>query len=213
MGNVRSITLPKIIALLATLLLVKVTMSVVWEYRNYLPPNFQADFLLGRESYFHGAYQWAFYVHLAAGPPSLILGALLVSERFRRWSPAWHRRLGRVQVLNVLMLVAPSGLWMAWYAMTGWIAGLGLATLAAATALCVALGWRAVLQRQFAVHRVWMERAFVLLCSAVVIRVIGGAATVIGTDAQWIYPASCWASWLVPLMIFEFRQPILALAQ
>jgi hypothetical protein len=38
----------------AALLIVKVTLSVILGYRDYLPPNFDADFLLGRESYFWG---------------------------------------------------------------------------------------------------------------------------------------------------------------
>ena len=53
-------------------------------YPDYLPPDFSSDFLLGRQRYFHGAYQWAFYPHIAAGPVTLILGTLLVSATFRR---------------------------------------------------------------------------------------------------------------------------------
>jgi hypothetical protein len=51
-----------------------------------------------------------------------------------------------------------------------------------------------------------MSRTFVLLCSAVVIRMIGGLATIAQFDAAWLYPVSTWASWLVPLAIFESIQ-------
>jgi hypothetical protein len=103
----------------------------------------------------------------------------------------------------VLMFVAPSGLWMARYAMTGAVAAAGLGALAIATAACVAMGWRAAVKRRFASHRRWMWRTFVLLCSAVVIRLIGGLATVAHWDALWIYPLSAWASWLAPLLVYE----------
>jgi uncharacterized membrane protein len=181
----------------------KVTLSVVIEYRNYIPPNFDSDFLRGREPYFWGAYQWAFYAHLVAGPASLILGTILVSDRFRRLVPTWHRRLGRVQAACVLLLVAPSGLWMAYYAATGAIAAVGLGSLAIATAACVALGWRSAARGKFANHRRWMWRTFILLCSAVVLRMIGGLATVAQFDAPWLYPLSTWASWLAPLLVLE----------
>lgn len=58
-------------------------------------------------------------------------------------------------------------------------------------------------KRRFAEHRRWMWRSFLLLCSAVVIRVIGGLAVVAGSDADWIYQLASWTSWLVPLTILE----------
>ena len=190
----------------AVLLIFKVTLSVVIGYRDYLPPDFGADFLLGREAYFWGPYSWAFYSHLVAGPVSLVLGTILISDRFRKRAPRWHKRLGRFQVACVLLVVAPSGLWMAWYAATGGVAGAGLGTLALATAACTFLGWRAAVARRFDEHRQWMWRMYLLLCSAVVIRIVGGLATIAQFDALWLYPLSAWLSWLVPLLVFELRR-------
>lgn len=203
MRKPRSLALREVLALGAAILIVKVTVGVLVEYRNYFPPSFESEFLRGREPYFWGAYHWAFYAHLVAGPASLILGTILVSERLRNAVPAWHRRLGRIQAACILLLLMPSGLWMARYAATGPLAAAGLGSLAIATASCVALGWRAAVVRRFADHRRWMCRTYLLLCSAVVIRMIGGLATVAHFDAVWVYPASTWASWLVPLAVFE----------
>lgn len=210
MQKMRSTALTRVLTLAVALLILKVTLSVVADYRQYFPPDFESDFLLGRQAYFWGGYHWAFFTHLLSGPASLVLGTVLVSDRFRKRFPAWHRKLGRVQAAGILLLVTPSGLWMAWYAATGAVAGAGLGSLAIATAGCVGLGWRAAVQRRFADHRRWMGRTFILLCSAVVIRLIGGLATVAEFDALWLYPASCWASWLVPLAAFECVQ-VLAL--
>lgn len=203
MQNIKIITLPRVLTLLAGLLIFKVTVAVVLTYRDYFPPNFASDFLRGRESYFFGRYEWAFYTHIASGPCSLIIGLILVSERFRLRFPQWHRRLGRIQAACVLLLVTPSGLWMAWYAMTGAIAAVGFAALAVATGLCVALGWRSAVKTRFIDHRRWMSRCFLLLCSAVVIRMVGGLATVTDVEATWIYPLAAWASWIGPLLAFE----------
>lgn len=181
----------------------KVIVNVVICYRDYFPPNFQADFLLGRAAYFWGPYSWAFYAHLVSGPATLLVGTILISERFRRFAPRWHRRLGRAQVLGILLLVVPSGLWMAHYAAMGAVAGTGLTALAIGTAACTIMGWRAAVRRKFEVHRCWMWRTYLLLCSAVVIRLLGGLATVCQFDAQWLYPLAAWASWLVPLLAFE----------
>lgn len=200
-------TLPeRILALLAAVLILKVTLGVVSNYHNYLPPNFNSDFLRGRERDFRGAYRWAFYTHIASGPVALILGLILIAERSRARFPKWHRHLGRIQVACVLLLVTPSGLWMAYYAAAGPIAAVGLAALAIATATCASIGARAAMTRRFADHRRWMWRCYLLLCSAVVLRLIGGLATVTGLAASWVDPPATWMSWLIPLTAFELRE-------
>ena len=113
MPKLGSSALSRLLKALAAILIVKVTLSVLVEYRDYFPPNFESDFLRGRETYFWGHYHLAFFTHIVSGPAALILGAILISERFRRSFPFWHRRLGRIQVALVSLLVTPSGLWMA----------------------------------------------------------------------------------------------------
>jgi hypothetical protein len=220
MSTVRSTRLQRVLILLAGLLIVKVTIAVMLGYRNYFPPNFNSDFLRGREHYFSGSYQWAFYTHIASGPVCLILGTILISEQFRLRLPKWHRALGRIQIACVLLLVAPSGLWMAHYAAAGTIAAIGFTFLAIMTGACAALGWRAAAQRRFSVHRRWMWRCFLLLCSAVALRLLGGLAAVSGVQAAWFDPVASWASWIVPLAAFELSRignrrtgRLLALAQ
>jgi hypothetical protein len=198
-----AVNLRRILALLAAVLILKVTLSVVLGYINYLPPNFRSDFLIGREAYFFGAYAWAFYTHIVVGPVTLLLGLVLVNERFRMRFPRWHRTLGKVQGMLVLLLLVPSGLWMAGYAQTGAVAGAGLAALAVATATCVLFGWRRAVQRRFAEHRRWMWRCFLLLCSAVVLRLVGGFVTVTGIGEEWGYPMAAWVSWVGPIAIYE----------
>lgn len=199
-------TIFRVLTLLVGLLILKVTGAVVLGFQNYFPPNFGSDFLNGREAYFFGSYRWAFYPHIASGPCSLILGMILISERFRRRFPRWHRLLGRIQVACVLLLVTPSGLWMAFYAVAGPVAGVSLAALALLTGMCVVLGWRSAVNRHFAEHRRWMWRTFLLLCSAVVLRLFGGLATVMGVSATWFDPLATWMSWLLPLLVFELIQ-------
>lgn len=190
--------------LLAVALILKVTASVVLGYRDYLQPNFNSDFLHAREPYFFGAYQWAFFTHIASGPLTLLFGLILISERFRKRFPQWHRSLGKIQCLLILLLLTPSGLWMAYHAETGTVAAAGFATLALLTAMCVLLGWRSAVNRNFASHRCWMSRCFRLLCSAVALRLIGGFVAVTHLGVDWSYPLAAWLSWLLPLAAFEF---------
>jgi Predicted membrane protein (DUF2306) len=159
MSTVRSTRLQRVLTLLAGLLIFKVTIAVMLGYRNYFPPNFNSDFLRGREHYFSGSYQWAFYTHIASGPVCLILGTILISEQFRLRLPRWHRALGRIQIACILLLVVPSGLWMAHYAAAGAIAAIGFTFLAIMTGACAALGWRAAVQRRSGCWAGWPRSA------------------------------------------------------
>jgi hypothetical protein len=196
----------RILALLSAGLILRVTASVISNYHNYFPPNFASDFLRGREGHFWGSYQWAFYAHVISGPLSLIVGLILIAERSRNRFPRWHRYLGRVQAGCVLFLVAPSGLIMAYHAAAGPIAGAGLATLAVSTAVCVSLGAWSAMRLRFAEHQRWMWRCYLLLCSAVVIRLIGGLATVSGVTGSWVDPLAAWVCWVVPLAAYDIRE-------
>lgn len=195
--------LRQVLRLLMYGLILKVTLGVVSTFRDYMPPNFQSDFLRGRDAYFWNGYHWAFFAHVTSGPCSLIFGMILLSERIRQRTPKWHRRVGRVQVAIVLLLVVPSGLGMAFYSATGATAGVGFGALSVATGLSVWLGWRSALKRRFVEHRRWMSRCFLLLCSAVVLRLTAGLFTVTGVEGEWTYPFAAWTSWLVPLAVLE----------
>ena len=54
MDSTYSTTLQRVLTLVAGLLIYKVTVAVMLGYVNYLPPNFDSDFLRGREGYFFG---------------------------------------------------------------------------------------------------------------------------------------------------------------
>ncbi len=196
-------SLGQLLAMMAVVLVLKVTASVVINYRNYLPPNFSSDFLRGREGHFGGPYRWAFYTHIASGPITLVAGLILVVTASGGKFPPWHRYLGWFQVASILLLLTPSGLWMAYYAAAGPVGGIGLAILAIATATTAALGTRSAIQRRFSDHRRWMWRCFLLLCSAVVLRVFGGFGTVMKFTASWFDPLAIWLSWILPLAVFE----------
>ena len=202
----RSSRLGRLCVVLAGVVVLKVTAGLVANYAKYLPPDFRVDFLRGRESYFFGAYQWAFYAHLVSGPLALVQGLVLVSDSVRRRLPACHRVLGRMQVLLVALVVAPSGLAMASRAAAGPVAGISLGVLAILTGATALVGARMAMRRRFADHRRWMWRCFLLLCSAVVLRLIVGLATAVGLTSAWVDPLATWQSWLLPLAAFEFRE-------
>jgi uncharacterized membrane protein len=189
---------------LVVVLILRVLVSILANYPDYFPPNFDALFLHGREATFRGAYRVAFYVHIVAAPFVLVNGLILLSARLRRRRAGLHRALGRLQVVVLLALVLPSSMVMARHAFGGWPAGASFVLLSAATAACAVAGVVNARRRRFDRHRRWMLRGYVLICSAVALRLLSGAAGLIGvTDAEGAYVVAAWASWLLPLAGYE----------
>lgn len=192
-----------VLRFVAALVVLKVTTEVVLGYRFYLPADFSVAFLMGRERYFFGLYRWAFYIHLLAGPPTLLIGLLLVNNRFRQARPSWHRQLGKLQVVLVLGLLLPSGFWMSFYAQSGPLAGASFLLLTYLTAYTLIMGWRTAVQRRFVAHRAWMFRNYALLSSAVVLRIFGGIGQVLQIREQLYYTTIAWLGWCLPLLFVE----------
>jgi hypothetical protein len=197
---------------LAVVLILRVLATILANYPDYFPPNFDSLFLQGREATFTGAYVPAFYVHIFSAPCVLFNGLVLLSEYVRRRHGGWHRWLGRVQVGILLLFVLPSSAVMSRHAFGGWPAGLSFLFLSAATATCAILGVVHACRHRYDSHRRWMLRCYILICSAVALRLISGAAGLLGVPSpEYAYIFAAWSSWLLPLAAYEIveRSPAL----
>ena len=196
---------------LAVVLILRVLAAILANYVDYFPPNFDSLFLQGREATFNGIYRAAFYVHIFSGPVVLFNGLILLSDYIRRRHGDWHRRLGRVQVFVLLLFVLPSSALMSRHAFGGWPAGLSFLLLSAATASCAIVGVVHARGRRYDLHRRWMLRSYVLICSAISLRLISGTAGLIGmTSPEHAYIFAAWSSWLIPLAAYEIVERLQA---
>lgn len=208
---VRNKILTMVLRWLAVALILRVLATILANYPDYFPPNFDSLFLQGREATFSGAYRAAFYVHIFSGPVVLFNGLIQLSETIRSRHPGWHRCLGRVQVVVLLAFVLPSSVVMSQHAFGGWPAGLSFLLLSAATAICAIVGVVHARGRHFDQHRRWMLRSYVLICSAVFLRLISGTAGLVGVSSpEHAYILAAWSSWLFPLAAYEIVERLRA---
>jgi uncharacterized membrane protein len=202
---VRYRILTTVLRWLAIVLILRVLVTILANYPDYFPPDFDSLFLQGREETFVGAYRPAFYVHIFSGPFVLLNGLILLSDYVRRHHGGVHRVLGRIQVGVLLLLVLPSSVVMSQHAFGGWPAGLSFVLLSVATAICAIVGVVNARRRRFDRHRRWMLRCYILICSAVALRLISGAAGLIGVPSpEEAYIIAAWSSWVIPLAAYEF---------
>jgi uncharacterized membrane protein len=202
--SVRVRILTTVVHWLAVLLILRVLVAILANYADYFPPNFDSLFLQGREATFTGAYRPAFYIHIFSGPVVLLGGLILMSDYVRRHHGGLHRFLGRVQVVVLLLFVLPSSVVMSRHAFGGWPAGLSFFLLSAATASCAIVGVVHARRGRYDRHRRWMLRCYILICSAVALRLLSGTAGLVGVpNAEAAYVAASWTSWLLPLATYE----------
>lgn len=194
---------------LAVVLFFKVLGSIVFEYRNYFPANFESSFLSGKRFFFHGSYRIAFYTHILSGPVALCISAFLMFSGKRKSLHRWHATMGKTLLFLVLFAMLPSGLVMASRAFTGPIAGFGFVVLTLLVSVCIVMAaWHAK-NRRFAMHQLWATRTFILLCSPLLLRMMTGATIVLDWESAWTYRFAAWGSWLIPLAIFETQRMLL----
>lgn len=189
-----------------TILFAKVFVSILCGYIDYFPANFKSNFLLGREEYFFGVYQIAFYTHLFFGPASLLFGTVLFFSGLGFLKSKWidHRRLGKIQFAVVMGGVVPSGIIMAWPGFIGWPLAAGLLALAVATALTMWMAAVRARQFNYQSHRTWATRCYLLLISPLVLRIVNGALEFYELQTLWILSLNGWITWVIPLIVFEY---------
>jgi Predicted membrane protein (DUF2306) len=210
---------------------IKIWLSILYQYRWYFPPDFdEGVFLIGRRATFHGLYRIAFYTHIIASPIAIVLAALLffsartvmiardsqlasslikVFSRSGRaaypWS--WHRRLGKLQILIVVLFVAPSGIIMAWGTFFGVAAALGFTAQSLATLAAALASIHFARARDIPRHQVWATMTWLLLLGPLVFRVIAGLTIVTNWESILIYQVNSWTSWLIlPLVWYFFKR-------
>lgn len=193
----------RVLAVACVLLLTRVLFAILGQYPDYFPANFESAFLAGRRHYFFGLYGFAFYGHILAGPPAVLISGLLVFTPTVSIPWQVHRILGKVLLGLTLLVLLPSGLVMATRASTGWIAGAGFATHAVVTGVAVLLAVRAAMGGQIERHRGWAMRTFLLLCAPMLLRINSGFLSIFDLESVVTYQASAWLAWIVPLLAYQ----------
>lgn len=197
-------TLITVLRWLAIVVILRVLFTILANYPDYFPPRFDSLFLEGREATFTGLYRVAFYLHIVTSPFVLLNGLLLLSSYVQRHYSSVHRVMGRIQVMVLLLFVLPSSLVMSQQAYAGWLAGLSFIVLSLATATCAIVGVIHARHRRFALHRRWMIRTYLLICSAVVLRIMSGAMGLLDLpNPEMAYVIAAWSSWVFPLAVYE----------
>ncbi len=148
-------------------------------------------------------YKIGFYLHVAAGIISLVIGPGQFLTSFRQRYPSAHRLIGKIYLVAVLT-GGLSGLVICTQATGGIVSGLGFFFLSVGWLFTGTLAYRAIRSRNIVKHEQWMIRNYALTFAAVTLR-LGLLLSVFGLmQFIVIYKIVAWASWIINLFAAEW---------
>lgn len=178
---------------------------IILIFINYLPPTFTNGFLKGKELLFNKGYAIPFYMHIFGGVMALLSGIILFTYDFQFKAPRFHRFLGRIYVVSVLVFGAVGGFLMSFFAKGGLISIIGFATLGILWFYFTYKALYYAKNKDFANHNIMITRSFMLTLAAPILRIelfVNNHWQLM--DATVFYTITSWISWLPQLLTFEW---------
>ena len=129
------------------------------------------DFLATKQNVYHIDYwRYAFYAHVFTSVFVLPAGFTQFNTSF--FGKAWHRKLGMIYILTVLLISAPTGFLMGLHANGGLPSKASFVLLSTLWFVTTLLAFINAKRRKFIEHGEWMFYSYALTLSAITFRLI-----------------------------------------
>lgn len=137
----------------------------------------------------------AFYTHIIPGGLALLTGWIQFHARFREKYIRLHRRIGKVYIVSVL-LSAPGGIYIGFFANSGFIASAGFVTLGVCWAYTTLMGYLTIRRGEVEQHRRMLMYSYAACFAAVTLRIWFPIFMALTGDYDTGYRIAAWFSWL-----------------
>ncbi len=145
-----------------------------------------------------------FYVHISSSLWVMAGGVCQFIPAIFRRKPVWHRNLGKLYIGSILLLAAPSGLILAYFANGGLAAKVGFSMQCLVWWLTTYVAWQEIVKGRRALHVEWMIRSYAITLAAVSLRTESYLMYYfLGTKPIETYLTVTWLSWTGNLLIAE----------
>lgn len=173
---------------------------------QYLTVDTDVGFLRIKQQYLSNrCWLLSFYVHSFTAIISLLAGFTQFSSRFRQKHLRWHKIFGRLYVLVVLILAAPSGLVLGIYANGHLPSKIGFSLLAVLWFWFTLVSFSHARSGRIEKHRFFMIRSYALALSAITLRIWKfGLANTLAPAPLDLYQLVTWLGFIPNLLIAEW---------
>lgn len=204
----------RLIKILAVLLIFFFTYRMLVITLPYTSWALNIDFLLTKQNILFRGELWqkylymsVFYTHIFTSPLVLVAGATQFSRTLMFEHAIWHRNIGKIYVAVILLLSAPAGLVMSFYANGNTVSRFSFCLLTVLWWAVTYGAYREALQKKWTAHANSMIRSYALTFSAVTLRLYMFLIAKMGLFSTWtateIYVMLSFMSWIPNLAIAE----------
>ncbi len=146
-----------------------------------------------------------FYVHVYSSIFVLLAGFTQFSPKILKRFPKIHRFNGRLYVYVVLLLSAPSGIYIGFHANGGLAAQISFVLLGMLWFWFTWKGVESIWKRKIPEHRNWMLRSFALAFSAITLRLWKVLIIYFfEPNPMDVYQIIAWLGWIPNLLFVEY---------
>lgn len=150
-------------------------------------------------------YIYIFYVHVITSIVTLLAGFTQFNSLITRRFPKIHVILGRIYVYTVLVVAAPSGIYIGWYANGGITSKIAFISLGILWWLFTLIGVLKIKRKNLILHSKWMHRSFALACSAITLRLWKVILVyLLQPSPMELYQIIAWLGWIPNLLLIEY---------
>src|ERR1043165_8783691 len=149
-------------------------------------------------------YKASFYMHIAAGAFCIGTALIQFSGYILKKRKAIHVWSGRIYVFVVLLLGAPTGLYMAFFAKGSFYERVLFMFMAVFWFFTTYNGLTTILKKKVLAHKIWMIRSYAMAMTAVTFRVYHILFYLSGWSHLENYEISLWISVIGNMLFAEY---------
>ncbi|MDN5475545.1 MAG: DUF2306 domain-containing protein [Chryseobacterium sp.] len=173
---------------------------------EYIPLNPNVSFLMIKQTEVldRPEYLSFFFTHVYTSIFVLFSGFLAILRK-DFGIKNFHRNIGKVYIFLILILAAPSGIYMGFFANGGYLSKISFVILGSLWWFSTYKAYQSARQKRFKEHKQWMWRSFALTLSALTLRIWKVIIVYLfHPNPMDVYQVIAWLGWIPNILLIEY---------
>ncbi|KIC61743.1 DUF2306 domain-containing protein [Chryseobacterium taiwanense] len=173
---------------------------------EYIPLRTSVSFLMIKQTEViqRREYLYFFYTHVYTSIFVLLSGFLAILRKDFGLK-SFHKNAGKIYILLILFLAAPSGIYMGMFANGGIYSKISFVILGGLWWFSTYKAYQLAKQKKFKEHKQWMWRSFALTVSAITLRMWKVIIVYLfHPNPMDVYQIIAWMGWIPNLILIEY---------
>lgn len=173
---------------------------------EYIPFNPNVSFLMIKQTEVQDRPEYLpiFYTHVYTSIFVLLSGFLAILRK-DFGIKNFHRNMGKVYIFLILILAAPSGIYMGYFANGGFLSKISFIILGCLWSFSTYKAYQSAREKRFTEHKQWMWRSFVLTLSALTLRIWKVIIVYLfHPNPMDVYQIIAWLGWIPNILLIEY---------